>query len=506
MKALRYAAIALLALGSASLAAPKKAPTANLGNVLYIGDSITHGFGAPSYRWALHKIFVDNGISYNEIGVQSGNRNNGVPENTIYLGQPFKNLHAAMSSERAYEVSNRGPNDPKRLDGSSLFHWLGLDKDAEGKEVKPIEKRSLDAKPDTCFILLGTNDTLSDYGDKGGIAKNISAAEKALLDKKKGDMSVIVNTLRKVNPSVKIVLLTIPTWSEMKKNNKPEDYKAIVRTYNSKLSKAFKKETVVDVNEGLVDICDDVPYRGVATFFNAGDKLHPSLQGDMIMAGLVARAMGYAGRTAGLERKAASAFSSSAAALLERAGTKENVESAGAGLSLKAGAKLVAPWQEGAEKSKGFAADVVMSVGNGPAGGWDKTPAVAISLGNGKHSGTLKLAEGYIIWNTDTILYPVNLAKNTEPIRVAWVPGNASQRVGKGFYVWYGDMLVGEALPDDGQGLDGVSIENTSGSGESIKSFAVDDVPSAPVTKRFVKEQARVLFDEEKPAEEGKKK
>ena len=44
-----------------------------LGHVLYIGDSITHGYEAPSYRWALHKIFVDNGIKYDEIGIEVGN-------------------------------------------------------------------------------------------------------------------------------------------------------------------------------------------------------------------------------------------------------------------------------------------------------------------------------------------------------------------------------------------------------------------------------------------------
>lgn len=28
----------------------------NLGNVMYVGDSITHGVNSGSWRWAMHKI------------------------------------------------------------------------------------------------------------------------------------------------------------------------------------------------------------------------------------------------------------------------------------------------------------------------------------------------------------------------------------------------------------------------------------------------------------------
>ena len=47
----------------AGVAMAEDAP-ANLGNVMFVGDSITHGYGAPSYRWPLHKIFVDNGVQF----------------------------------------------------------------------------------------------------------------------------------------------------------------------------------------------------------------------------------------------------------------------------------------------------------------------------------------------------------------------------------------------------------------------------------------------------------
>lgn len=490
--------MALAMIGTIASGAQKKAP-APLGNVLYIGDSITHGFQTASYRWELHKIFVDNGIEYDEIGIETGNRKNTVAPNTGYIGVSFKNVHAAMSGERAYEVSNRKHPGGNRLDNSSVFHWLGFDKDNEGNEVTPIDKRKLALTPDTCFILLGTNDMLSDYGPEGGIGKgaNGSKAEKDLLDKKRGDMNVIVSALREKNPSVKIVVLTVPTWVKRDSNSTEKDFKTVIKNYNKKLASVFKKETVVDINQGLVDICEtELPLMGVKNFFDAGDKLHPSQQGDLIMAGQVARKLGYAGRTAGAPRKAADAFDSQAADMLGRASVKEKVEAAGSGLKLPAGANMESPWPEGAETMEGFTAELQMTVGNGPTGGWEKEGNVIVSLGNGAHSGQLKLAEGYILWHNGAVLYPVNMSgKKLEPIRVAWVPGSATQNVKKGFYVWMGDMLIGEALPDDSAKFNGIGIRNVSEHDETVTRISAMPGVFAPDTKRYVKEAASVLYD-----------
>ena len=53
---------------------------ADIGKVMYIGDSITHGVNSASYRWEMHKILVDNGITYREIGINTGNTP-GAPRN-----------------------------------------------------------------------------------------------------------------------------------------------------------------------------------------------------------------------------------------------------------------------------------------------------------------------------------------------------------------------------------------------------------------------------------------
>ena len=78
----------------------------DLGNVMFVGDSITHGVNSGSYRWALHKIFADNGISCNAEGVNTGNNSGGVTAGTSYGGQVFNNKHSSQSSARAWEETS----------------------------------------------------------------------------------------------------------------------------------------------------------------------------------------------------------------------------------------------------------------------------------------------------------------------------------------------------------------------------------------------------------------
>lgn len=108
---------ALLAAFPSAIAAPAGT---DLGNVMYVGDSITHGMNSGTYRWALHKIFADNGISYHAEGVNSG----GVTAGTSYGGQVFNNEHSSQASARAWEISGRKTGS--RFDGSNISNWLGL--------------------------------------------------------------------------------------------------------------------------------------------------------------------------------------------------------------------------------------------------------------------------------------------------------------------------------------------------------------------------------------------
>lgn len=63
---------------------------------------------------------------------------------------------------------------------------------------------------------------------------------------------------------------------------------------------------VIDINAGIIDAASSTPFYGVRSMFNnpTADGLHPNAQGDLLMAGNLAKGMGYAGRSAGQERKA----------------------------------------------------------------------------------------------------------------------------------------------------------------------------------------------------------
>lgn len=461
-----------------------------LGHVLYIGDSITHGYEAPSYRWALHKIFVDNGIKYDEIGIEVGNntavgnKNGLIERGTTYLGMPFQNKHAAMSSQRAYETSGR-KHTSQRLGGTDIFDWLKLPQ-ADKTD------RQLNEKPDTCFILLGTNDTLSDYGRRGGIAKSISEVSKALTSSKGGDLPVIIDALRKVNPKVRVVLLSIPAWGETPINNTAEDYKCVLQNLNKQYASLAKKKKAiyVDLNEGLVDkTCEETPGRAVASFVNPKDRLHPTLQGDLIMAGLIARTMGYAGRSAGLPRKASAKFDRSASMLFEEAKGKEGVTLNGERLVMNGGSKLENVWPDGVDVSKGFSVQVKVALGNGGKEGWQNTEALVLTVGNGQHTARLVFKEGAICWDKDTVLYPIDMSANKEAIRVTWVKGNPAEHLDPGFYVWLGDMCIGEGLPDSTPALNGMTIENASNEAVTVESVALDGTSSAPAPVGLVEEE-----------------
>ena len=393
----------------------------DLGRVMFIGDSITHGVGAASYRWPLHKIWVDNGVRFEVVGVAEGNRfaDQGVAPGTKYRGVPFNNRHSSVTSERAYEIAGR-KHPSQRLGASDIFDWLGLDADYKGTYRLPAG-----TVPDTCFILIGTNDILGDYDGTFDRPENMRVLQKALLDEDTGDMSTIVSAIRQANPRARIVALSIPTWEYHVKNNTPSAYAAI-REYNAALAAWARKKGVlyVDVYKELADAaCETMPGKGVADFFyvEEGLHLHPSTQGDMLMAGAVARAMGYHGRTAGAPKPPA------------LSGRKLSLEPGAAGTLPMAGAGV----------------DFVLkcSVGDGARGGWQKEKGLCLRFGDGRVCGSLSISESYVTWGNGAVLYSADMSRPGQELRVAWVAGDAGLGIPGGFYVWLGGQLIGEALP-----------------------------------------------------------
>ena len=434
------------------------ATPADLGNIMFVGDSITHGFKSHSYRWPLHKTLVDNGVKFLSVGIHEGNafKEGSVPAGTDYAGVSFNNRHSAMSSERAYEIAGR-INTSGRLGNSNIHDWLGLDATYTGKHRLDMPQQT----PDTVVLMIGTNDTFGDYGNKGGIGAgdNMKQAQAHLLGSVgadgswsgTGDLDVIVDSLRRVNPQVRVLVLTIPTWHDARRNNnKPADYAALA-AYNTALKQwaMLKKLELVDVNEVLVDV-DRVDNPGVAEvqFFLASDRLHPTPQGDLLIAESVARALGVPGRTAGLARRESVAFAYQG---------KPDADAAAPNLRIAA-----EDWDK-VDVSGGFTLAVGAAVGNGAADGWvdNRGLVVRCSRAGAGIAGHLTVTESSILWNGNRVLYCGNMAGNTEEIRLVWHPGQDAQNIPQGFYVWLGDRLIGEALSADAGAADVDGVDAT---------------------------------------------
>ena len=244
-------------------------------------------------------------------------------------------------------------------------------------------------------------------------------------------MDTIVSAMRQANPNARILVLTVPTWHDGTRiSNTAADY-ASAAAYNEELKQWGQKQgvTVVDVNRGLVDVArTDLPGVGAEPLFNAQDHLHPSLQGDLLIAAEVAQALGVGGRTVGLARKCAAEF------------------------PLVGNSRNAIPPQEWAamDASAGLTVTVTApSVGNGAADGWDEAKGMRLHVCRPDMEilGKLTVKENGIFWNEQTLLYSADMAQNTDELRVAWVPGNEEENRPQGFYVWLGQRLIGEALP-----------------------------------------------------------
>lgn len=412
----------------------------SLGRVVFIGDSITHGVGAPSYRWALHKILTDCGVAYEEMGVEQGNGlpGEGVAPGAVYRGCPFRNLHCAMTSERAYEVSGRR-RAAARLDGTALPDWLGLNAAYSGPQRLP-------AAPDTAFILIGTNDLLGDYEGRFDEAANLAEAKAALLDDEHGDMSLMVDALRRANAQVRIVVLAVPTWEYSRLNDRDSSYAALAE-YNRALHRWAARKGVLfaDVNRVLADAAQpvhgelyDAPGRGMHGFFyeQPGMSLHPSRQGDLLIAGVVAHTLGLPGRDLGLPI------------------VSQRAERLGEMTQIAAGGQLVSG-------SAAAVAAVRIAGGVGSAAPAKlREAAVRISLGTAAGSGCLSISPGYITWGEDTVLYSGSLMHGDVDLLIVRVEGRSAEGIEDGYYVWLGDMLIGEALPPAPTGSPGLRVRN----------------------------------------------
>ncbi len=436
---------------------------------MYIGDSITHGVNSATYRWELHKIFVDQGLEYKEVGIKEGNTPGALGgtalKNTTaeYGNVTFRNIHSAQSSGRAWELSGNASggkpaNQPyKRYDGSNVKNWFGMEtKTNTGADYSgPIFSKESGNRPNRVCLMIGTNDLLSDT-KSGALLPAQKDKIKANLIK---DIDTIYATIKKAAPKAKISINLIPAWCQQTASQAPEVHQAVAE-FNDTLRKwgqKHKNVTIINVNRGLEDVASEKPLEGIVNMFTR-DRLHPNAQGDLIIAGNMAQSLRLGGRTAGLPR-----------------GNYIN-----ANLPIK---QQPLPIQEEAELKSEYTVYFTASFGNGKKDGWDHESKLSVTVGNGSVGGVLNITEAYIKWG-DTVLYSEDMSKaalNT-PINITCVqPDTKANRPG-GFYIWIGEKLIGESLPPQPTTHKGISIEKTGTAKAQISNFGYLPKAVAPPT------------------------
>ncbi len=155
--------------------------------------------------------------------------------------------------------------------------------------------------------------------------------------------------------------------------------------------------------------------------------------------------MGLAGRTAGLPRAAAAG----------------DWQSAG---MRKKGPRALNCAENAFTGGKGLTVDCLATFGNGEKGGWrNADSALSISVGDGAASGTLRISESSILWG-NTPLYCGDCSALQQNLRIVLHPGNQAGNVQPGFYVWLGDMLIGQGLAaNSGVPFNGIRISAENG-------------------------------------------
>ena len=416
--------------------------------VMFVGDSITHGVGAGSYRWPLHRLWVDNGMSFDVVGVHVGNHSNGIAPGTEYGGVVFNNRHSSMCSERAYEIAGRS-NTSGRLGNSNIFDWLGLDASYSGKyRIKPATQM-----PDLFFILIGTNDALGENALRGGIGAgdNLATLRKNMLGSG-GDMDTIIGAMRRANPKAKIVVLSIPGWHDtiQPDNTEAADFAAVLE-FNREYAQWAKSRgvTFVDISSSLRDYTrTDKPGVAVPEFLQPFDHLHPSPQGDLLIAGAVAQKLGWSGATAGLPRREV--------------------------VCKAAQSPLREEWSQ-QKNSAGFTCRMKLDM---PSPKESCRGEIMAEMTCG--SGHVQVLDCGIRCGKDKMLCAGQMG-NLVDVTMAYVAEPTGTGAAPGYYVWWGERLIGEALP----GLAGQvqpALEIRGGKGTKVTGGMIENEACAPLT------------------------
>ncbi|MBE6436219.1 MAG: SGNH/GDSL hydrolase family protein [Akkermansiaceae bacterium] len=462
----------------------KREDGSTLGRVMFMGDSITHGVNDQTWRWQLFKILVDNGIEADIVGPREGYTPGYTKLTTSdagdnYGGVDFPNVHLAQSSGRTHNIIC-GSNE-----GMTGVNYGG----------HSTESSAATYNCDTWFCMMGTNDLLSDGGYTeenfctkmqnmlGGTVSCTKGRYSRKANDEWGNLGQIANHVLSESTD-KLYIMSVPCWGSHHNNNQPErhltvkQYNGLLRSWTVQYRKKFGCNTeFVDINKGMVDYTHAVPYSWPDSMSNrAGrDGLHPNEQGSLIIAGNLAKALGIGGRTAGLPRSEGEG---------ERWATRDDKKF----FNLESGSKKFVAKGEFTEGG-GYSVNIRATFGNGGTGGWQENDkALRIEVADGTNSGMLNLSEGCIMWG-DMVLY---CNKNSSPrneLRIVWHPGDETNNVPSGYYVWFNDMLIGQGLPATAaNGTNGIRITADGNTGK-VYNLSWTNKAYAPATEGTYNEQ-----------------
>ena len=439
----------------------------SLGRVMFCGDSITHGVNDQTWRWQLFKILVDNDIEAQIVGPRSGytpgyTRLATSDAGDSYAGVAFPNVHLAQSSGRTHNIIS-GSNS-----GMTGVNYGG----------HSTKSAAASFNCDTWCCLMGTNDLLSDRGyspeEFATKMQNLLGGKVCVNGKRFiwtpgadwGNMGRIAADILKEESDV-LYVMSVPCWGHHSNNNEPDRHEA-VRNYNCLLqewveryAKAHGRKLVfVDVNRGMVDYDHEVPFSWPDSMSNrpGRDGLHPNEQGSLIIAGNLARAMGLPGRTAGLSRAAAADWF--------RVG-KNGV----------AGSVSHEPLFD---QNKGYSVELKFCCKEHSRP--KRSEAVRFTVSDAQGSGTVCITSNTISWG-DRPLYCAPSMAEPPALRLVWHPGDAAQNKPQGYYLWLGDMLIGQGLPAGAPAEHGVKVDRGPNRCFSTISLRCTDGSYAPAVR-----------------------
>lgn len=492
------------------VAAPKDG-----GGIVFIGDSITQGGTylagtVPSYRYQLFKNFVDNGIAFVPMGMTDGARNgvNVAKFTPDYRGKAFVNVSEAAASGRAYQYAghpassgnvwgknkfkgdpgsvanakNRGPvtvklgqknpytKDKKTFfDGDKLVTYTG----------DTYRSRYASKLPETLCVMIGINDVY-DSGSPETI--------KATAEWVKG----IVEAYQKANPGIEIhIFKLLPTGKNngtgAKNGYRYKLYNDYLESLNipKKWSKGKSKVFLDDISTGF--------YAKDGTMCDTPGGAHPNTQGELIVAGNIARALGIGQRNCGFGdvRKPAEKLETQIAfdgkpTAKRRGGSVRDFERIGEKTAFKTKAGKLA-LSEKNEKGNGawelkwfpslasralrectvtFKVKMVAADGGKSPTELTKNNRFSIFVGNGNDQvGMLGIGENGVFWNGDKLLYGSNMDLFGKENLGDLVAGNSPAadpmagyftkkpyefriiyKQDEGYFVWLDGQLIGEKL------------------------------------------------------------